>query len=239
MKEESAAALLPLFDAVCRQIRGAPPDAPPVLSFYRYVNTKSTMRYRNGRLHVRISDHLKDAPDAAIRGLFGTLLCRLDGLSIGCANPDDVRAYNHWLDQEDVAARRRSSRQRRGRKHLDPVGDHRSLLESYLRVSLAMDLQLADAPRLGWSRTRSTRRFGHHDGDHDCIILSRALDDPKVPEFVLDFVVYHELLHIVHPPRMGSGNKRIVHPREFRAAEARFPQRKEAEAWLTRIARAG
>lgn len=239
MKEEPAPGLVPVLEQAHAAVTGRAPSKPPFVSFYPYVSTKSTIRNRNGRLFVRVSDHLHDAPDAVLRGLFGILVCRLERIPEATVDAADLRAYNHWLEEGRVTQRRASSRTRRGRKHIDPIGDHRSLLESYLRVTLAMDLHLDDAPTLSWSRTRSTRRFGHQDPDHGCIVISRALDDLTVPEFVLDFVVYHELLHIVHPPRMGSGNKRMVHPREFRAAEAKFPQRADAEAWLSKIARAG
>ena len=100
-------------------------------------------------------------------------------------------------------------------------------------------LVVPDAPALSWSKTRSRRRFGHMDDAHGCIVISRVLDDPDVPEHVLDFVVYHELLHIVHPPVRGSGSKRIIHHKAFRDAEARFARRDEAEAWLTRLATRG
>lgn len=239
VKEEPAPGLIPVFEAVHESLLGRPPKKRPLVSFYRYVSTKSTIRQRDGRYVLRISDHLHDAPDAAIRGLMGILLCRAEGLPESRMDRHDRDAYHTALDEDHVVDRRGSSRRLRGRKSIDPIGDHRSLLASYLRVAMQMDLDLPGAPRLSWSKTRSTRRFGHQDTDHDCIVISRALDDPKVPEFVLDYVVYHELLHILIPPRRGRGGRRIVHPKEFKQAEAKFPQRDQAERWLTRLAARG
>lgn len=239
LKEEPAPALIPVFEATHAALLGRPPSKRPLVSFYRYVSTKSTIRQRQGRYVVRISDHLNDAPDAALRGLFGILLCRAESLPESRVDARDRAAYHDALDQDAVAERRGNSRRMRGRKAIDPVGTHRSLLESYLRVTMQMDLDMPSAPRLSWSPSRSTRRFGHQDTDHDCIVISRALDDLKVPEFVLDYVVYHELLHILIPPRRGSGGRRMVHPKEFKQAEAQFPRRAEAEAWLGRLARRG
>lgn len=231
-------ALQPVFQAVHEGLRGAPATPTPWLTWYPYVSTKSTIRERDGRLRVRISDHLRDAPDEALRGLFAILLGRLHRLPAHRLDADDVAAYRAFVDGEQATERRARSRRTRGRKHLDPAGEHRSLLESYLRVTLEVGLDLPDGPpRLSWSKTRSRRRFGHQDPDHDCIVISRVLDDPEVPAFVLDYVVHHELLHIVHPPRQGSGGKRIVHHKAFREAEARFPRRDEAERWLERLAR--
>jgi hypothetical protein len=132
---------------------------------------------------------------------------------------------------------RRPSAGRKGRKHIDPVGTHRSLLESYLRVSLDMDLTLPEVPKLSWSREVARHRFGHWDPDHQAVVISQVLDDPKVPEFVLDYVLYHELLHILHPVKMGSGSKRIVHSTAFKRDERRFPAWQEAETWISRLSR--
>lgn len=235
MKAVPAPALVPVFEAVHEALLGSRPDRPRI-EFYPYVSTKSTLRQRDGRWHVRLSDHLLDAPDGALRGVLGILLARVHRLPETRVDAGDRQAYHDALDA--VEGRRRTSRQARGRKHIDPIGVHRSLLESFLRVTMDLDMELPEAPKLGWSRTASRRRFGHQDADHQAIIISKVLDDPKVPEFVLDYVVYHELLHIVIPPRRGSGGKRIVHSKEFKQAEARFPQQREAEAWLTKLARA-
>lgn len=237
VKERPARHLVPVFQDVHEAIAGSAADPPPVLSYYPYVSTKSTIRERGGRLHLRLSDHLLDAPEPVTRGLFAILLARLRRRRIPPVLQEAEAAYERYVAGEDITARREASRRRRGRKRLDPLGEHRSLLESYLRVIMETGLALPEAPRLSWSPTASRRRFGHQDAAHDCIVISRVLDDPDVPEFVLDYVVYHELLHIAHPPVMGTGNKRIVHHKTFRQAEARYPQRKEAEAWLTRLAR--
>jgi hypothetical protein len=165
------------------------------------------------------------------------LLCRLRGVSERRVDAADRTAYERHVRGEQVEARRSHSHRVRGRKHIDPVGSHRSLLESYLRVTLDMDLLVPEAPKLSWSKEESRHRLGHQDPDHGAIVLSRVFDDPAVPEFVLDYVVYHELLHILIPPRQGSGSKRIVHSAAFTRAERRFPQWQEAEAWLTRLSR--
>jgi hypothetical protein len=237
MKERSAADLLPLVQDVHRRLRGVDAEPPPVVTWYRYVSTKSTVREDRGRLFLRLSDHLQDAPEAALRGIVGILLCRLYGVRETRVPRHEYDAYEEFARSDDLMAARTDSHRRRGRKHLDPIGAHRSLLESYLRVLTQTGLALPDPPRLSWSKTASRSRFGHQDEAHDCIVLSRVLDDPKVPEFVLDFVVYHELLHIAIPPRRGSGSRMIMHPREFRAAERRFPLWKEAETWLDKLAR--
>ena len=54
----------------------------------------------------------------------------------------------------------------------------------------------------------------------------------KVPEFVSDYVLYHELLHLNDGMKaMGSH-----HDSAFRARERAYPQWREAEAVLKKVA---
>ncbi len=236
MGEQSAPGLVPLVQSVHERLLGLPARPSPHVAFYPYVSTKSTIRKRDGRLFFRLSHHLRDAPDGVLRGVVGILMCRLLNVAESKLDTGDVADYHRHIEADKVAARRAESKRSRGRKHIDPIGTHRSLLESFMRVVLDHDIRLPSAPTLSWTKTESRRRFGHHDSDHNAIVISQVLDDPDVPEFVLDYVVYHELLHIVMPPRMGSGGKRIIHPKEFTEAERRFPQWREAEEWLSELA---
>lgn len=236
--ERPAPALVPLVEDVHRRLRGGQaPGRPPRVAFYPYVDTKCTIRLRDDRILLRLSDHMEGAPDDALRGVVGMLLCRLWGVPESRVPEGDRAAYHAFVDGGRHERRWSESRRLRGRKHVDPMGRHRSLLESYLRVTLEMEVHPPVTPRLGWSQRVSRRRFGHWDADHETIVISQVLDDPRVPAFVLDYVMYHEILHIVHPPRPGQGRKRRVHPPEFVAAERRFPQWREADRWLTKLAR--
>ncbi len=236
MGEEAAPALVPLVQSVHERLLGVEARPAPHVAFFPYVSTKSTIRKRDGRYYFRLSHHLQDAPEGVLRGVSGILLCRMLSIPEKRLDTDDVAAYHAHLEADNVRARRAESKKARGRKHIDPIGTHRSLLESFMRVVLDFDIGLPSAPTLSWTKTESRNRFGHHDSDHNAIVISQVLDDPDVPEFVLDYVVYHELLHILIPPRMGSGSKRIIHPKEFKDAERRFPRWQEAEAWLSALA---
>ena len=50
------------------------------------------------------------------------------------------------------------------------------------------------------------------------VLINRLLDGPLTPSWYLDFLVYHELLHAVIPPRPGTA-RILIHPPEFRRAE--------------------
>ena len=236
MLERPAPGLADLVQRVHARLRpGRLLEPAPKVSFSPYAGGGSTVREREGRLQFRLSSRMDGAPDPVLEGVVAVLLCRVLGLPDSRADPAAVRAYRAFLNDERNAGPAPAGR--RGRKHIDPVGAHRSLLEAYLRVALDLGLVLPKVPTLSWSKTVSRHRFGHWDPDHNAVVISQVLDDPAVPEFVLDYVLYHELLHILHPVKMGSGTKRIVHSAAFKRDERRFPRWKEGEEWIRKLAR--
>ena len=85
-----------------------------------------------------------------------------------------------------------------------------------------------------WSPQPTFRTFGQYSAVLDRITISRSLDSSSVPRSVLEYVMYHELLHKLHGmPRRESG-RRAAHTRQFRTDEKLFPGREEAEAFLSR-----
>lgn len=59
--------------------------------------------------------------------------------------------------------------------------------------------------------------------------MSPLLNSPDAPAFVLDFIVYHELLHYEDHLTGWAG---LPHGGDFRARERRFPRHVEADGWL-------
>ena len=53
-------------------------------------------------------------------------------------------------------------------------------------------------PGLVWSRQLTGRKFGHYDFIQDTVMLSRTLDHHDVPALLVDYIMYHELLHKKH-----------------------------------------
>jgi hypothetical protein len=93
-----------------------------------------------------------------------------------------------------------------------------------------------ERPRLGWSARPSLRKLGHYDPLHDRVVLSAALDRAEVPEYVVSYVLYHELLHKHHGVRVEDGTVR-AHTPAFRRDERRYPRHAEAERFLSRLGR--
>ncbi len=92
-----------------------------------------------------------------------------------------------------------------------------------------------EKPRLTWNQIQTYRKFGHYEPARDRIVISLTLDEAAIPEFVVEFVLYHELLHKYHGEKWVNG-RHMVHTPEFRRDESNFKYYDEAEAWLCKLA---
>ncbi|HMV46340.1 MAG TPA: hypothetical protein PKD31_01125, partial [Blastocatellia bacterium] len=114
-------------------------------------------------------------------------------------------------------------------------GHVHDLDESFARVNAAyFDGRIAK-PFLIWNRTLTASKFGHYQPSRDTIMLSVSLDDAKMPAYVVDFVMYHELLHKKHGTMIVNG-RRLSHSPAFREDERQFAQYAEAERRLKELA---
>jgi hypothetical protein len=119
---------------------------------------------------------------------------------------------------------------------VDRSAGHRyNLAESFDRVNAAYFEGAMARPRLIWSRMLTQRIFGHYNFAHDTVMVSRSLDHADVPEFVVDYIMYHELLHKNLGLRWDKNRKKI-HPPEFRLEMLKFKQYQQAKGIIKQIA---
>jgi hypothetical protein len=92
--------------------------------------------------------------------------------------------------------------------------------------------------RRGPSRTRNSLRLGSFDPDPRLVRIHPVLDQASVPEWFVRFVLFHELLHAVHPPERGSDNRWVHHGALFRRREQGYVDYERAITWERRNLRA-
>jgi hypothetical protein len=92
-------------------------------------------------------------------------------------------------------------------------------------------------PQLAWSQTFTQRKYGHYEPSRDRVVLSRTLDDKRVPSEVVEFVMYHELLH-KHQGEVWVNGRQRVHTPAFRREERKFKHYDLAQAFLAKLAAA-
>lgn len=115
-------------------------------------------------------------------------------------------------------------------------GAFHDLGESFDRVNRRYFAGSMARPRIAWSPSFTGRKFGHYDWIADTVMVSRTLDASAVPELVVDFIMYHELLHKKHGLSWVNG-RGYAHTAEFYREEKQFDRYPEAEALLEQIAR--
>jgi predicted metal-dependent hydrolase len=219
----------------CRVFRELRPRTvvPPVEVEYReFANVHSSIRLENGKLSVRISDILEGAPAPVTEALAFILLGKLLRKAVG-------RTYSHryklYLNRKEVRRQMHLVRQKRGRKLLsEPKGRFFNLEEIFDRLNAQYFDGLLGRPALGWSLRRSRTMLGHFDPSHNAIILSRIFDEAATPALAVEYVMFHEMLHLLHPVE-HRGARRCVHTPGFKQAEKKYPHLKEAKEALKRL----
>ena len=221
-----------IYTRVFRELK--PRTIPPELrvEFCRFANADSFIRLEAGRLKVRMSDLLAGAPAPVIEALAHILLGKLYRKAVPAL-------YNHryrlYMNRKDVRRQAHLVRQIRGRKFISgPRGKHFDLDAVFEQLNARFFDGMLGRPLLGWSRGQSRSMLGHFDPSHNAIIISRIFDRPGMPALPLEYVMFHEMLHLRYPVD-HAGARRRVHTQEFRDAEKKFPQLKEAKELLKKL----
>ena len=203
-----------------------------MVRYCRFANVNSFIRLTEGRLEVRIADVLEGAPSPIQEALAFILIGKLFRKPI----PESYgHRYRLWLNRSDVRRQVSLLRRVRGRKLLAaPQGQFYDLEPMFEELNQRFFGGLMARPALGWSLRPSRTLLGHYDPAHHAIVLSKILDRDSVPRLAVEYVLYHEMLHLRHPT-VHKGVRRCVHTPEFKAAEKLFPGLVEARAALKRL----
>ncbi len=211
------------------------PDISDIeVKFYPYAGLHHTIRVRAGRVYVRLSDLFQTAPPEVIRALAFLLVARLLSRKAPRAQERIYRAFAfspQLLRAADIA------RRRRGRKIISSAqGSVYDLDRIFARLNRRYFGGEMNKPMLTWSQRRARKILGHHDAAHDTITISKTLDSPDVPEWFVEYILFHEMLHIKHPARIIKG-RRYYHTSAFRTEEQSYPRYQQAQEWLDRVVR--
>lgn len=202
--------------------------------FYPYVGINHTIRLRNGKIFVRLAEICRHAPLQIQRALAYILVAKLRRRKVSPSAAEIYRTFVQSREMQDLA---RENKRTNGRKIITAAqGDAYDLEEIFVRLNQTYFQDSISKPTLSWSAQRTYRILGHHDSTHETIVISRSLDDVKVPRYVLEYVVFHEMLHIFHPTTHRNG-RRYNHTPQFRRDERKFAHFDEAENWIERNAR--
>jgi predicted metal-dependent hydrolase len=224
--------LLAIFQETYRELRPRAPMPELAVEFYAFANINNTIRLRGGKLLVRLSDLLEGAPETVLRAIAHILLAKMYRQPV---EKEHAARFRRYVSSHDIRRQAQRVRQMRGRKLLKSAAGHCYHLEAIFDdLNRRFFHGLLGQPRMSWSQSEARRMLGHYDPAHNAIIISAVLDRPKVPRYVVEYLVYHEMLHLKHPVKL-QGSRRCVHSAEFQAEERQFPRLDEAKQFLRRI----
>ena len=199
------------------------------VSYYPYVGLNQTIRVRDGRVFVRIADMCRDMPADAHRALAYILVAKLLRKRVP-RKADEV--YSKYIDTAEMRDRSNDRKRSHGRKivttHKGEVYDLDEIFENLNFWYFGGQLP---KPVLTWSTKKTYRILAHHDATHETIVVSKSLDARDVPQWVVEYIVFHEMLHIKHPTVHHNG-RRYNHTPAFRNDERKFPHFQAAEDWI-------
>ena len=218
-----------IFARVFHELRPRTPIPPVRVKFCQFANANSSVRWDHSGIEFRITDVLEGSPAAILESLGNILLAKLLRRAVPRVHAERYRRY---LNRKEMRRSLQLVKQSRGRKFVSgPQGNVYDLAKIFEELNAAYFHGWMAQPLLGWSRQPSRVTLGHYDPSHNAIILSRLLDHARVPRLAVEYVLFHEMLHLRFPVE-HRGARRCVHTREFKEAERQFPQLQEAKQML-------
>ena len=202
------------------------------VGYFPYAGLRSRIRMRGNLIEAGISDLLREARPLVLEALAEILLSKLFRHRPSREARD---CYLAFARHADTTRRIEEVRRHRGGKVMRPPrGRFFNLVEIFDALNRRFFRGEIRVQRLGWSAVRSRTVLGHYDSAHSSITISRWLDSASAPRYLVEYVIFHEMLHVIYPVGR-NGHRRVVHSAEFRAAERKFPEYEPARRKLKEL----
>ena len=202
------------------------------VTFYPFTQLRNTIWLRGSIARVRISDVLVDAPPEVLRALAFILVADLYRRR---AARTMIRVFDEYVERDEILSR--VARIRRDRERIT-TRTSRGRVYNLKMIYADLNQRYFDGQlrrmTLKWSRGERRDLLGWHDEQLREIVISRLLDSEWVPQFALEYVLYHEMLHVIHPMRLVNGRCQ-AHSPVFRRDERKFDRYEEALRVLAKL----
>ncbi len=188
---------------------------PVLLMLTHNRSTMLSFRRRGELIELRAQRVFLEAPAEVVQAL-------ADWLQGRPRRDDLVQDFINARTAEmppDPARPAASRPRRRGRVH-DLEDMHQQLNQTYFDGR--------SRAAVVWGRRPATRgarqfRLGWYDPTRNLITLSRRLDQPDIPRYMLEYVLFHEMLHEILGIGRRADGRRDIHGRAFKLMEQTFP----------------
>lgn len=175
---------------------------------------------------IRLHHMFLDAPESVLTSLAGYISGRLKGVR---------KKLRTFINENEGKIRRKTVSRNPRETRITTRGRHSDLLDTFQRLNRAFfEDRTGCAITWGNRRKRGRQksvRLGSYNPETEIIRINRILDRPDVPGYVLDDVIYHEMLHH-HLGIIKRNGRRSCHHETFKKMAKRFPQADRAQLWI-------
>ena len=192
--------------------------------FMAFNDVKVRWQRSYGWIDFKVSDYLNDAPDRVLEGLARSLFERIEN-----GDAEYSAELLEWVTSPDFSVMKNHIYLSRCPQFLNTVqGRSKNLMDAYDRLVGAGLVPYDPSIVLTWELPGLNGKMGHCSVLMRVVAVSELLDRDDVPDYVLDYCLYHELCHII----VGYNPDGNVHEEEYYGYEDRFPDKSEAVGWL-------
>lgn len=196
--------------------------------FYSTKSLRHTISLSSDQIVIRISEIFRSVPEEILAVLGYILLAKIFRYKIN----RDIRrkyrdyVYEHILPHQKTVTRRPSAK-------YTAIGKYYNLDEIFNTINMRFFHNKIKKPILGWSLNKSYARLGFYSDERNLLVISRIFDSRKAPQRVVEYLMYHEMLHIYLPAETVNGRK-MVHTARFKNLERQFPEYEKIRDWINK-----
>jgi len=182
----------------------------------RLGDFNANISLQRNKIKVNLNLQWKDIDNEIKIGLIQHLLLRIFKKKV---NTQNIELYNNFIRNIDILTPKTKS---------DPI-----LEKSFQRINERFFFKQIEQPNLTWG-TDSKRKLASYNFHNDTVTVSTIFAD--VRDEILDYLMYHELLHKYHKFKHKNGRSSF-HSSAFKRDEALFPNYMQLEKEITGIIR--
>jgi hypothetical protein len=180
----------------------------------RLGNFNANIRKTTHSVQVNLNLQWKDIDKEIKIGLIQTLLLKVFK---GKKNTPNIELYNNFVKNIPLLT---------PKNNINPI-----LKESFDRVNHCFFYNSLEMPNLVWG-SDSRRKLASYNFHNDTVSVSTIFKESK--ENILDYLMYHELLHKYHQYNHKNGRS-FFHTREFKKDEDLYPNKEQIEREINEI----
>ncbi len=179
-------------------------------------------------ISFKISDYMVDAPENVMEDLANSIFARIVG-----KEGQYSEGMREWVLSDAFSINKRPTFIKRGRYLTEgPKGEHKDLNDSIERLVRSGMLPIDHNIYAVWNRDTRSDLAATFSVLMRTIMVSSALDDWDIPDETLDYVIYHQYLHIMEGARTFGTDEE---PQDPIKDEMAYPHYLDAENELDRL----